>query len=77
MRHSSSDSVIGPPVHLDPGGLRRTAHAAPGEKLLNPIAPCGACNEWLRKIAAPNPDFKVVMFVDTTCDLIYEKNIID
>ncbi len=26
---------------------------------LNPIAPCGACNEWLRKIAEVNPEFKV------------------
>jgi hypothetical protein len=33
-----------------------------GYVALNPIAPCGACNEWLRKIAEVNPDFKVGFF---------------
>mmetsp|Transcript_3088 Transcript_3088/g.10101 ORF Transcript_3088/g.10101 Transcript_3088/m.10101 type:complete len:107 (-) Transcript_3088:2013-2333(-) len=35
---------------------------------LNPLDPCGACMEWLRKIAEVNPDFKVITFSDTTCD---------
>ena len=37
-------------------------------KALNPLDPCGACMEWLRKIAEVNPDFKVITFSDTTCD---------
>lgn len=39
-----------------------------GETLLNPLDPCGACMEWLRKIAEVNPDFKVITFNDTTCE---------
>ena len=35
---------------------------------LNPLDPCGACMEWLRKIAEVNPDFKVITFMDTTCE---------
>jgi len=34
---------------------------------LNPIAPCGACNEWLKKIAEVNPAFKVVTFPNSDC----------
>jgi cytidine deaminase len=42
--------------------------AGAGETLLNPLDPCGACMEWLRKIAEVNPDFKVITFSDTTCE---------
>ena len=38
---------------------------------LNPLKPCGACNEWLKKIAEPNPSFKVVTFTDVECKGIY------
>merc|ERR1712196_696724 len=31
---------------------------------LNPLKPCGACNEWLKKIAEVNPNFKVLTFTD-------------
>ena len=37
---------------------------------LNPLSPCGACLEWLKKIAEHNPDFKVIMFGDTDCKSI-------
>ena len=33
---------------------------------INPLKPCGACMEWLRKIAEVQPDFKVVTFTDTS-----------
>jgi len=33
----------------------------------NPIEPCGACNEWLKKIAEVNPTFKVVTFPNSDC----------
>ncbi|RLO02015.1 hypothetical protein DYB28_014880, partial [Aphanomyces astaci] len=38
------------------------------EKDLNPLAPCGACNEWLLKIAEANPSFKIVTFDSIDCD---------
>jgi len=34
---------------------------------MNPLGPCGACTEWLKKIAEVNPDFKVMTFRDASC----------
>ena len=41
----------------------------------NPLKPCGACVEWLNKIAEVNPGFKVIMFTDVTCEEVYVKNV--
>ena len=38
---------------------------------INPLRPCGACNEWLKKIAESNPYFKVVTFTDADCNGVY------
>ena len=57
-----------------PGRLRKpsatviTTHQ--GE--LNPLKPCGACNEWLKKIAEPNPGFLVITYTDVGCGGVYE-----
>jgi cytidine deaminase len=48
----------------------------PKRSALNPIAPCGACKEWLKKIAAVNPDFRVLMFTDWDCRKVIVKPII-
>merc|ERR1740117_2318241 len=40
----------------------------PVEVALNPLPPCGACMEWLKKIAEVNPDFKVITFSNTNCE---------
>lgn len=37
------------------------------ESDLNPLRPCGACREWLRKVAEVNPRFRVVTFTDSGC----------
>jgi cytidine deaminase len=39
----------------------------------NPINPCGACNEWLKKIAEVNPDFKVITFTSLDCSTVFVK----
>jgi cytidine deaminase len=41
------------------------------QKDLNPLAPCGACNEWLKKIAETNPYFKILTFTDCQCQGVY------
>ena len=41
----------------------------------NPISPCGACMEWLRKIAEVNPTFRVVTFSDTSCDKVFVRSV--
>ncbi|CAK8990828.1 Uncharacterized WD repeat-containing protein all2124, partial [Durusdinium trenchii] len=48
------------------GGAAGPAARYHGE--LNPIAPCGSCNEWLKKIAEVNPTFKVVTFPNSACE---------
>lgn len=40
---------------------------------LNPIAPCGSCMEWLRKIAEVNPDFRILTFTDISCERVFVK----
>lgn len=37
----------------------------------NPLAPCGACKEWLVKIAEANPSFRVVTFENSRCRSVY------
>jgi cytidine deaminase len=37
----------------------------------NPLAPCGACKEWLVKIAEANPSFRVVTFENARCRNVY------
>eukprot|EP00931_Biecheleriopsis_adriatica_P007942 TRINITY_DN109181_c0_g1_i1.p1 TRINITY_DN109181_c0_g1~~TRINITY_DN109181_c0_g1_i1.p1 ORF type:complete len:548 (-),score=107.61 TRINITY_DN109181_c0_g1_i1:43-1485(-) len=41
----------------------------------NPLAPCGACMEWLRKIYEVNPSFRVVTFEDESCRHMYVKTV--
>lgn len=43
---------------------------------LNPLAPCGSCMEWLRKIAEANPDFKVLSFTDVSCARVFIKPVL-
>lgn len=38
---------------------------------INPLRPCGACNEWLKKIAESNPYFRVITFTDADCNGVY------
>ena len=40
-------------------------------KDINPLAPCGACNEWLKKIAESNPYFQIITFTDARCNGVY------
>lgn len=42
-----------------------------GKQDLNPLRPCGACNEWLKKIAETNPYFQILTFTDADCNGVY------
>ncbi|GLE00543.1 hypothetical protein PINS_up009300 [Pythium insidiosum] len=44
---------------------------AAGAEDRNPLAPCGACKEWLLKIAEANPSFRVVTFENARCRSFY------
>ena len=54
---------------------RAVGEGGGGRGDLNPLRPCGACKEWLLKIAEVNPGFKVLMFGDVSCDDVYIKNV--
>ena len=57
-----------------PGSPRHNAAGIP--KDINPLDPCGACSEWLRKIAEINPDFQVVTFTSLDCSHIHVKKFV-
>jgi hypothetical protein len=44
---------------------------------MNPLKPCGACTEWLKKIAEVNPSFMVLSFTDESCTGVYVESIFD
>jgi cytidine deaminase len=47
--------------------LEHEGNAPPEDPFIpgpNPLSPCGACREWLLKIAEVNPDFRVITFAD-------------
>ena len=53
-----------------PSGRAVTAEEM-SEVAMNPLDPCGACMEWLKKISEVNPDFKVLTFTTTSCEKIF------
>mmetsp|Transcript_122373 Transcript_122373/g.280399 ORF Transcript_122373/g.280399 Transcript_122373/m.280399 type:complete len:80 (-) Transcript_122373:231-470(-) len=74
-RRSTSGEPQGKTAKLEE---RVTPDAAPGQVVrdLNPIAPCGACNEWLKKIAEGNPGFTVVTFSSIEIREIFMKRVV-
>jgi len=58
-------------VSLDPTSNSRVESAEIVEVANNPLDPCGACMEWLKKIAEVNPDFKVLTFTSTNCEKVF------
>ena len=47
------------------------------DKDMNPMAPCGACTEWLKKIAEVNPSFQIVTFTDEDMSGVYSSALIE
>ena len=54
---------------VEQGGRASTLEV--GDIALNPLDPCGACMEWLKKISEVNPDFKVLTFTSTNCEKVF------
>ncbi|CEM27920.1 unnamed protein product [Vitrella brassicaformis CCMP3155] len=52
--------------------FRAIAVADPKDEL-NPIAPCGVCDEWLQKIQEESPGFSIVTFTTSECNEIRER----
>ena len=78
--HASSDGVDG--SSPDSSVVTHNTRAANSvimvsEGDMNPLKPCGACHEWLKKIAEVNPSFTVVTFTDYGCEGVYSEQIWD
>lgn len=43
---------------------------------LNPRSPCGACTEWLNKIAEINPNFKIITFANEKCNPVFVRTLL-
>ena len=64
-------SVSLDPEPADNGLGRKLSGAEIAEVALNPLDPCGACMEWLKKISEVNPDFSVLTFTSTSCEKVF------
>ena len=56
--------------------IRRVAVVSLADEEINPLAPCGACREWLLKLAAVNPDFEVLTFPNDRCESVFSERIV-
>lgn len=56
--------------HLKPRKQKR-AVVVHSHADINPLRPCGACNEWLKKVAESNPYFTILTFTDSACNGVY------
>lgn len=79
----SERNVIGTALASRPG-LARTDFLAvavlavnmdEGQGERNPMHPCGACLEWLRKIAELNPAFLVLTFESQDCRRVFASEV--
>lgn len=75
-RVCAQDDVAGTPRKRPRLSSVMSADVVPAVNM-NPIAPCGACHEWLKKIAEVNPDFKVVTFADDSCEQVFVQPVLD
>ena len=69
LNSHSTNAVLSP----NPNLLSRTINVEEGD--MNPLKPCGACLEWLKKIAEVNPEFLIVTFTDINCEGVYVEQI--
>jgi len=69
---AGKSGLIGkPPIGQGRRKQKRTVVVHSSTEDLNPLRPCGACNEWLKKIAEVSIDFKVLTFTDADCNGVY------
>lgn len=52
--------------------MKAVAVADPNNEL-NPIDPCGVCDEWLKKVQEVNPQFSILTFPSDAIDVFIEK----
>ena len=70
-RATTTENVSKPTMHGVGGRKQKRTVLVHSDKDINPLRPCGACNEWLKKISESNPYFSVVTFTDAECAGVY------
>jgi cytidine deaminase len=70
-RATTSNTGSKPAYHAVGGRKQKRTVLVHSDKDLNPLRPCGACNEWLKKISESNPYFSVITFTDAECAGVY------
>jgi cytidine deaminase len=74
QHHTRNPTDGGRDMHQSSRGQpskRKTVVVVQSPEDLNPLRPCGACNEWLKKIAETNPYFQILTFTDKDCNGVY------
>ena len=73
IKHTSPRGDASSSVSVAGGKERRTVIVRSNnhDVDLNPLRPCGACHEWLKKIAECNPYFQILTFTDADCNGVY------
>ena len=73
--YNSTSATFGTAFHKTvPGRMQQKTKrtvVVQSHKDMNPLSPCGACNEWIKKIAQCNPYFKIITFTDANCNGMY------
>jgi len=64
-RHFYAIAVMSFPLH--------NGNKEPISTVSNPLDPCGACREYLRKLQDKNENFRVITYSDITCTEIHER----
>jgi cytidine deaminase len=70
-RATTTENVSKPTMQGVGGRKQKRTVLVHSDKDINPLRPCGACNEWLKKISESNPYFSVVTFTDAECAGVY------
>jgi cytidine deaminase len=76
-RHLQAVAVLSLTLDRDGEIVGGPEESGAPEVALNPLDPCGACMEWLKKVGEVNPEFKIVNFADTSCDQVYIRTVGD
>lgn len=70
-QHNSKDATLSKDSRHGTTNKRKSVVVVKSAEDLNPLRPCGACNEWLKKISESSPYFQILTFTDTDCSGVY------
>lgn len=69
VRRLAAYNKVGRDDLTTPSSYRRTFAVDHAD--VNPLKPCGACTEWLKKISEVNPSLRIITFTDLSMQGMY------